>query len=226
MKTKILLLAIIAPLFTFSQDMEVIVKDKLGFKAEIGASKVYEIRENLSNNNFKQVWGPSFSFGLFYERFLSGKSFLSAELKYNHLTSTTVIEDVLFADISGEIKYADIPYDFRFSYFSVPVYYTYKIGRFSPNIGFNLSLLLSDRLTVTAPPFAGLPENVQHEAINSDQIDYGARIGLGYDISRRVSIDATYYHGLNDIIDWDTNGELEWYNRQVMVGVKFWLEGI
>ncbi|MEO6169242.1 MAG: hypothetical protein ABIO46_04725, partial [Chitinophagales bacterium] len=57
--------------------------------------------------------------------------------------------------------------------------------------------------------------------LNIDAFDFGPRAGLIFNLSDNFNIEATYYHGMNNILTNTLPDSWKWNVQQMTVGVRY-----
>ncbi len=228
MKTNFLLF--IGSLFFFNN---VFGQSDVGFKANITSSfisfkDVSKYQGALANQ--KNLIAPSGQIGMFYSHTFKNRSFIGTDLLFNQVESRTSYTPNMQYDQRSNMNYL-LPvlnngyYEenrMHLSYLSLPVYYGYKVRRFSFYLGFQTSLKLGTSNTIVSHSSGTTSSNGSQSLSNIDNLDYGPKVGLTWRVSTFLDLEGSYYHGLNNITyDPSNYNYQEWRIRQVSIGIRY-----
>ena len=210
------LILILLPTFLFAQQ-------ELGAKLDYGASIISNQPNQGYEANVDMVVkpGPSTNFGLFYNWHISKKSMLAVEMTYMRIESREVLNGVIMLDQWGRFTaYGNQKVKKRISSLSLPIYYGFKFERWSVNVGVQFSTVLSGSAEVQSESEFYNYEMKYDLPLNV--LDYGPRIGLTWQLVNRFNLEATYYHGLNNInAKKDIPDAHIWNVQQLLFGIKY-----
>jgi len=187
----------------------------VGLKFNLGVSKV-TAKNNWRTGQQKFPIMPSGQCGLFYNKGIGNKSILGVEM--------------LFVQIEGKEKYqhpygsTEVKYR-NYSFVGLPVYYGYIINKITINAGFQFNYLVlgRERERGKGIDLQGKPYTWEINGIlpHIDKYDYGIKGGIIFNTDRKCEIEATYYHGLNNIWRSDRAHQGVWKVKQLTVGVRY-----
>lgn len=196
-----------------------------GIKAGGGLSKITSSIRTINATPITP-FVPSGQVGLFYSYPLKGKSSLGAELLFSQIEGKEKLEFDL-TDIDGNKAgfASDILYR-HISYLSIPVYYGYTFKWLTFNGGLQVSYALAssgrEKNNVIVYEIGGKKESYTNKTddINITRFDFGPRAGVVYQLNSKMSVEASYYYGLNNILK---DGSPAWKLgvQQVSVGVRY-----
>ena len=210
----------------FFNSLQLFCQDNLGFKFGAGISSItksynnsndsMEIKSSFSKNN-----NPAFSnnFGLYYLSKISEKSLIGLEFLIN-TTRDRIRVDYTEMYSNGTIitqtKYLDKK---NITYFRIPLYYGYKIQKFSINAGINAQFALRSKGRAKGESISN--SNVskidrKERKLKIDGYDFGPSFGLTYYFSEEISFEINYYNGLNNLTFLINNEK--WKNKQLLLG--------
>lgn len=193
---------------------------QLGLKANAGLSKISNSVDpgSLIYNNHFQF---SASGGLFYNFQFGNKSILGADLLFSQIEGMEKFS-IYINNGNDAISSFDKIYK-HISYLNLPIYYGLKVKKFIVNVGFQASLVLASGACEIGE--TSLNGNIttwdkKDDELNIDNYDFGPRAGIIYNITDKLSIEGTYYYGLNDIADND-GPNWGWKIQQAVVGLRY-----
>ncbi len=228
MKTNIIFAVV--SLFIFNN---VFGQDDVGFKANLISSfipfkDVSTYQTALADQ--KNLISPSGQIGMFYCHTFKNRTFIGTDLLFNQVESRTSYIPNMQTDQSisntpsGPFINTDYSEEYRMhlTYLSLPVYYGYKISRFSFNLGFQTSLKLGTSYTVKSHSSAGTYSAGNQALTKIDNLDYGLKVGLSWKLSTYLDLEGTWYHGLNNIThDPFLSNYREYRIRQLSIGIRY-----
>lgn len=193
-----------------------------GVKINGGWSKI-STEINSSNLTQDYKFMSSYQGGLSYNFHFKNKSIIGAELLFSkirgkeHSKSPTTDE---FGNPTSQFIISDI--DRNISYLSIPIYYSYNYKKLHFNFGIQTSYaIVSDGLAKTSAPDSNgnmLYFESKSEKLPIKNFDFGVRMGLFFNLTNKISIEATYYYGLTNIYKYSF---AQWKIQQFTVGIKY-----
>ena len=193
---------ILSIVFTFN--LQTFGQQQFGIKVSGGLSKITNSME-LQDVTFATPFVPSGMVGFYYNLALSKKSSLGAELLFSQIEGKEKWE-VDFIDLDGNKVGHGTDLTYRhISYLSLPVYYGFNIKKFTINGGFQISYALASSwreknvATINGVPDGTYNYNRTTDDINIENIDFGPRAGIIYNLTKKLAVEGTYYYGLNNI---------------------------
>lgn len=219
MKNLLKLTFILSIVFTFN--LNTFGQQQFGIKINGGLSKITNSNES-SNVTVTNPFFPSGHAGFYYNLALGKKSSLGAELLFSQIEGKDKIEMGLNGWDKSESGYRTDSYR-NISYLSLPVYYGFMIKKFNINGGFQISYALAssgrDKTKVT---INGIEEstNQKNNDINIENLDFGPRVGITYNLTKKLAVEGTYYYGLNNI----NNGDVTAWKlkvQQITFGIRY-----
>ena len=194
-----------------------------GIKLNGGLSKITANR-NTSNTTSKYSFAPSGQGGLFYNLNLGKRSLIGAELLFSQIESKEEMKIIYtdnFGNPTGEFGTTNL--DYHISYFSIPVYYGFKIKSLTINLGVQTSFAFASRgHWISKAPYNGSTLTFEDEGkLNIDSYDFGPRAGLIFNLSKRIAVEATYYYGINNILSTTAPPEWNWKIQQITLGLRY-----
>jgi hypothetical protein len=195
-------------------------QNQFGIKVDVGASTITNNIADYLDVDFEVLYAPSFNAGFFYNASISQHWLVLFEAKYSHIHSREVWKDVAFIDINDNTwSQSSIFIRKRISYLSLPISLAFKVSKLTVSTGFQFSSSLGDNARVESDEriFEDYDENMILK-----QFDYGPKFGLIYSFSERAAIEASYYHGLNNLVDYDTGDfDIKYKVRQITLGFRY-----
>ncbi|MBA3664568.1 MAG: PorT family protein [Bacteroidetes bacterium] len=146
---------------------------------------------------------PSFQAGFLYHLHLGKKSLLGTEILFMQIEGKEHMQtqDIdSYGNPTGFITTTDISR--HISYLSIPIYYGYKIKKFSINFGFQVGIPIKSSARYKTEYVYNGDKIISDDNYNSlpiDNYDFGTKSGLMYNLSKKFTIETTYYYGLNNI---------------------------
>lgn len=169
-----------------------------GVKINYGWSKISTEINSTSQLTQKFIFMPSYQGGLYYTFHFNNSSIIGAELLFSkirgkeHSESPTIDE---FGNPTNQLIIGKI--DRNISYLSIPIYYGFNYKKLHLNIGIQTSFVIASNgfATTLVPDNKGniLYFENKAEKLSIKNFDSGIRAGLFFDLTKRISIEATYY---------------------------------
>ena len=160
--------------------------------------------------------------GFFYNYHIGGKSVIGAELLFNQTEGKEYV-DVDFTDETGKYLETGKFYTYsHISYLTLPVYYGVKFNKLSVNLGFQGSFyLFSSSIRKTEGSLNGESIDAKSEPNEMiiDTYNIGPRIGVVYNLDAKISLEANYYYGLNNI--YSKGSYYERKVQQMLIGIRY-----
>jgi len=218
-KTLILPALLLSSLTSFGQH-------DFGLKADGGVSRL-TARFHSSQTTQKFPVSPSGQGGLFYNFNLGKTSLIGAELLFVQIEGKEKTETLETSEYNSLTGGAITTKVYRhISYFGLPVYYGLKIKRLTLDLGFQVNFTLAssgrEKGQATDGNGATASWDVKYAYLNIDNYDYGPRAGLMFRLSDKFSIEAIYYHGINNILANDIElTRWKWKVQQATLGLRY-----
>lgn len=196
-----------------------------GIKVSAGLSRITNSEES-PNITSSTPYVPSGQSGLYYNRILSKKSSLGAELLFSQIEGKEKWEIELI-DVEGKnVGHATDLFYRHISYLSLPVYYGFNIKKLTINVGFQISRVLASSGREKNDAIINEDHQEQYsydrkiDHVNITNFDLGAKAGILYHFSDMLAVEGTYYYSIGNI---DSRvpkiGELK--IEQMTVGVRY-----
>lgn len=216
-------------------------QNTFGIKANIGLSSVSsKYYSGYSDINLKDKYLPSGQLGIYYQIKINNNYSLGTELIFQQIEGEQ--ESKYFQETNNNgslISELRTISNFKqhISYIGIPVYFEMTINKLNLNFGVQANYVLaSNGKTVIKGYNSNFPDlynnlldsdnepdvvyiNTQNN-LNITNFDYGLRIGITSNITQKLSFEANYYFGLNNIIKDNPDFE-EWKIRQMTVGIRY-----
>ncbi|QNR23980.1 outer membrane beta-barrel protein [Croceimicrobium hydrocarbonivorans] len=174
--------------------------------------------------------GAAYSLGVFAERSLSEKSNLGFSLNLQQIGSKEKTIGPYYKIPANNRDYQDLRTEHRLlGYLSLPIYYSYNLDKFQLQLAWNTSLLLAYYVRTE---YAWRRDNGEAHPAGEDQfyrlspnnlaykyLDFGPQVALLYSLSDRLQVQASYYHGLQQIIYEGISSEA--YIRSLQFGFRW-----
>ena len=194
----------------------------LGLKLNGGTSLVNtNLTSSLDNQKVRfQFSGQG---GVYYNYGLPKHFMVGAELLWVQIEGKSITTSVMTDDLGRTTGYLIEKVWHNHSYLGLPVYFGYRIKNFSINLGFQINYMLTgssiDKVEVPGNGTTQTYETI-HKKLSFDNFDYGPRIGVTYGISKRFSVEANYYYGLNNLFP-NNNPHYKCNIQQLTAGLRF-----
>ena len=193
-----------------------------GLKLNIGLSKVKKIAHNKSDNDFQVKPGFSSQIGYYIYIPISERLRIGTELTINQIQSREIKESFSVNAITLERTDYTNKYIRNLFYLNLPIMVGIKLNKIQVNAGFQGGLKIHDTNKLKRYSGGRLEETKKSfENYDLNKFDFGPRVGLTYQVSKKTSLEAHYYHSLSDVLE----DELlfEWRARQITIGVLYQL---
>lgn len=196
---------------------------QLGIKAGAGLSR---ITNSLNMENLSTQFVPSGQGGFYYKRTLGNGSSLGMELLFSQIEGKETWEgwELLFnSDERFEMVYVKNRLSRHISLLSLPVYYGINIKKLTIHAGVQSSYAIAYSSPYTSTGIRqGQPYRRKTISDNSviDKFDFGPRAGIIYPLNDKLSVEATYYYGFNNILK-DGSPADKLKVQQMTVGVRY-----
>ncbi len=193
-----------------------------GIKLNGGLSKI-TANKYISNVTSKYSFAPSGQGGLFYNLNYGKKSLIGVELLFSQIESKEESKATYtyFGNPTEGFGITNI--DYHISYFSIPIYYGFKIKKLTINLGVQTSFAFASRgHSIDKTTYNGNTFTSENESkLNIDKFDFGPRTGLLFNLSKRFAFEATYYYGLNNILSNTAPPDWKWKIQQITIGLRY-----
>jgi len=195
---------------------------EIGLKLNSGLSYL-NTKAGLKIDNQKNKFQYSGQGGFYYNVALPKKFMFGAEVLFMQIEGKDYTK-IMFTDNLGNQtgEYGIDIVHWNISYLGIPVYIGYRIKRFDISLGFQINFALTSSGTEKGYGISSgksfLYKNV-YKKLNIDSYDFGPRIGLIYRLPKRLSLEANYYYGLNNILKTHF-GNWKWKVQQFTVGLR------
>lgn len=189
----------------------------------------------IPNSTQKFYWKPSIQFGYFYNYHLRKNSSIGAESLFIQINGREKTETKII-DQNGNPTGQLIIENHRrhISYLGMPLYYEHKIKKFTINLGiqFSLKIYSTFHFDIETPVPVNYPL-APSIILSVKHYDIGAKSGLSYSLSKRLSIETTFYYGFIDISNKNTQtfgynnineknpNDLVWKIQQGAVAIRY-----
>jgi hypothetical protein len=163
---------------------------------------------------------PSFSMGGFYEYNFGKNSALSAELLYTELNGKEDFNRSIFDQDRNVTGFENSSITTHVSFIALPISYSYQIKNFRILLGFQTSIDVASSGKIKSTRVENgiqTDMSINLETITQDKYDYGVRLGLCYDLSRKVAIETNFYEGINNLGTESTKIKY----RQMVFGLRY-----
>ncbi len=215
MKKLNIILFLAGSYFSFSQN-------DFGFKVNGGFSqisaKLYS-SPSIVTQNFYFV--PSAQSGFLYNHHLGKRSLLGVEILFIQIDGKEHMQNQevdLYGNPTTFITTTDIWR--HISYLGLPIYYGFKIKKFTLNIGIQLNLALKSSGRYKSEYIYNGDKITSDDKYNNlaiDSYDFGTKGGLIYNLSKKFAFEATYYYGFNNIYKY---GNITFGNPRPLFNIK------
>jgi opacity protein-like surface antigen len=205
MKKVILTTMMFCSVYGFSQDFKFGVKGGLNVASQDITVQAYQ----GVNTSLKNVIG--INIGVFGQIKVSEKFYLQPELFYSMQgQALEIVYNGQKATQTLEVNYIVLPV--------MAKYYTGK--KFSIQAGPQLAMLVAATEKIDSS-ISGLPSSSTEAKSNYNSTDFGLNFGLGYEISKNVSLATRYNIGFSDVEKTVSPGTSASKNRVFSIGVEY-----
>jgi len=183
----------------------ILAQNNFGVKLNAGVSTI-KYKFDQTNIDYKNSLELSGQIGVFGEISIGKKSKLGSEITFSQIEGAETSSFEVLGDYgypTGTVGYLNTRNNIHISYLTFPLYYGYKIDKMTINGGFQVAaVIFSSEVIKSTYTISGDITNYTQKQndMNIDWFDFGPRIGIIYDLNSRLSIEGTYYHGINNII--------------------------
>lgn len=167
---------------------------------------------------------------MFYSHSFSKRSSVETDLLFNQVESRTtyipgmqydqVLNDGVLFPFFNNNYYEESR--MHLSYLSLPVYFGFKLRRFTCYTGFQTSLKLATSYTIVSHSSGIASDSGSQVLTNIDNLDFGPKIGLTWRLSTYLILEGNWYYGLNNIThDPSFKNYREYRIRQIGIGIRY-----
>ncbi|MEO0339166.1 MAG: porin family protein [Bacteroidota bacterium] len=197
-----------------------------GITANAGLSKVPKITSSPNFDDLEDRFTFSGNGGVFLEKKFDDKYGLGVELLWVQMEALEASEDRALMGSTGEvIGLSNSKLRFHTSYLALPTYLRAEFGDLGIKFGAQLMQFLLSTF------------NTELEIINSggqtysasdsdevrfDDIDFGPKLGLDFNLKPKIRMRCDYYYGLTNIFI-NKDGPVGRKNRQINLGLQYLL---
>mgnify|MGYP002630114898 CR=1 FL=1 len=195
-------------------------QQQLGVKFNAGYSVV--TNSFIPNTGGKSVvWQPSTQLGIYGQIRSNSNVSFGAEVLANSVRCKEQVSIDVFDSSGAKVGYVHDVLVKSLLYLSIPIYASVRANRLTVNLGVQPSFALLGNGFST---FSGIVNGISFETNYSDKLvvdgfDFGFRLGFGFDLTEKMSIDGNYFHGVNDITS--LSYIPIWRIRQLSLGLKY-----
>lgn len=163
--------------------------------------------------------------GLYYNLFKGNKSVFGGELLLFQIESKEKWEIPETNEVGDPTGISDFIYvNKHITYFGIPLYYGFKINKFTIYAGGQASFVIFSSGRLKYQFINTLTEELividtTYKKLNIDSYDYGVKAGLIYNFSKQFALEGSYYYGLNNIFK-DKDLDWTWKNQQITLGLR------
>ncbi len=202
--------------------MSVFGQHTIGLKFNSGLSYL-NTNAGLKIDNQKNYLQYSGQGGFYYNVALPKKFMFGTEVLFLQIEGKSYTK-VLFSDNQGNLtgEYGKVVDNWHFSYLGIPVYFGYNIKKLNINLGFQINFALtSSGKSIGTGTINGESFSIEtvYKKLNIESYNYGPRIGLIYRLPKRLSLEANYYYGINNVLKGNQT-KFKWRIQQFTVGLR------
>ena len=199
----------------------------LGFKADGGLSQIV-----ATTNDSLSVHRNAFSFsgqeGMYYNFHLRRKALLGAELLFVQIRGNEHSE-IYGSGQQGNLSGSYFIQDYRRTiyYFGLPVYYGFRYKKLNVNLGFQVLLTMKSKGHIMGTSgYNSVSSDYESRISKLDILGYslGPRAGMMFTLTKKISIEAVYYLGINNVLVNDASVPAkwkEWRVHQLAIGIRY-----
>jgi len=220
MKTFFLTFTFLINLYSFSQHT-------FGFHANGGVSKLITTFKD-EPDVYNSVFRPTVQAGVFYT-FQVRNFFVGTKLSYLRLNGREHYENSTYSSSYNATFNSKWDNDTRIDLLEIPVFLGAKLKNLGIYAGMITSYTLYAYYRNSGYSYAsgpGIGSSEDYDYSNSgyfediDFFNYGFLAGVSYDLSKKFTIEASYGHGINDLLD-NPNYQNTLHSQQVLFGIRF-----
>jgi|ERR1035437_3253353 hypothetical protein len=196
----------------------------IGIKANAGASMInFNFGSNaiITANNKFQV---AFNGGVYFNNILNENESFCFELLYVQMNGLFNINAVITDSLGNTTGSLNQDEYTHLTYFSIPLYYKYRISDLSLALGLQVSyFLISSEETKVTVIESGTTTNSNSSSKNLSftKYDYGPKLMLFYKLSNKVSLNLDYYYGLQNLDQAGASFGISVKNQQLSLGASY-----
>ena len=202
--------------------MELCAQSSFGLRANAGLSKMITKQDG---NGFEQkfYFEPSWKAGVYFRKEFGKQSLLDIEVLFSRIGGK---EDysVPVASATGPTKeYWILKFKRHISYLAIPLAYGFISDRLVLKGGGQLAFALESDESFSYSTNSSVKLVVLYDESERPEIvdfDYGLCVGFAYELTKNLSFEADYYHGLMNIYK-GKSGKGNWKNRQITTGLCY-----
>ncbi len=194
-----------------------------GIKANGGLSKFSNPRYD-GIQGFHDRFAISEQLGLYATLHTGNNSHLGTELILSQVRGKETLQ-LDFTDQFGNLvgngkttTYMNI------TYLAIPIYYGIRINKLFFNLGVQSSIpLMSNARQFGDATFYGKTTHYEtnYEKFNIGKNNFGAKAGLGFNLTNKISLESTYYYGISHIFHVNRNLGRIWQVQQILFGLRY-----
>jgi len=192
-----------------------------GFNLSVGASRVPMNGEGI---DFRAKIAPSGSAGLFFQTKLKTRGLFGIEINVAQLEGRWSSDELIRDGAGNTIGTSSTSGQQHITYISLPIYSGITIKSCTVYGGLQVGLAASGKRANNTINTINGNETTSEQLGNLSIIlpDAGARIGVIWRLSNKISLEGKYYQGLINIFDQTTTlSNHVWITQQVTVGARF-----
>jgi len=145
----------------------------------------------------------SFHIGAFAEFPISEKIAFAPQIIYSSQGYKNSSNDFNFGNIESSVFAGDSEYkgSRRLNYLNMPLLFKFNLTRkFSLDVGPQVGFLINDALVVEKEEgILGLNQRTRDNNGGAFKLDYGLKLGVSYDINKKMFLQLDYFYGLSNI---------------------------
>jgi len=194
-----------------------------GFKLTGGASKVNS-NETVALGSQVVTWAPSGAASLFYQLKVGKRGLFGIEAGAGQIEGKSTTNVDVLDGSSNIIGSSSTVARQHLTYLQIPIYGGITLNNASfyigPQLGIAVNALGKQETTTTISGSEVITSSEPN--LNVGPLDYGGKIGVILKVGKKISLEASYYHGLANILDNKSSGSTTvWNNRQILLGARF-----
>lgn len=189
-----------------------------GLKLDIGLSQVNQVAYN--NDDDKVRPGFSSQFGYYANVPLSERFYLGTELTVGFIQSR-IISESFSIRVSDMQRFDHTTKHIRNLYYlNVPLMIGFKLNKIQLNGGIQGGIKIHNTYKSKRYTEGRLDKTKKlSEKYDINKYDYGARIRIGFLVSKRLLFSINYYHSLTDTLEKERL--YDWQSRQLTIGALY-----
>ena len=169
---------------------------------------------------------PTYQMGFYFNKYITKKTLFGSEFLVMQMEGEDLLKMVLIDPGGPYNGMIATTYAYRhITYFGLPIYFGYKIGRFNINGGIQINYAFR-----TAGESVTYLNNNKYSSsrtgyLNINPFNYGPIVSLILHKTNRLSFEINYYNGYNDLLKQSSISPYwHWLAQQSTIGIRYQLK--